>query len=101
MKQRTLSVYSDHKTGFFYKVCIILGALLLIIYLIETSAHIFGLTDGSTASMLGFAILLLGIGIILFFFSFLFSKLASIAEEIEQLDETECIDEPEGIEKTK
>lgn len=95
MKKRTLSVYSDHKTGFFCKLCIIIGILLLIIYLLETTAHIFGLTDGTTGSMLGFSVLLLGIGILLFFFSYLFGKLAQIAEEIEQIDETECVDESE------
>jgi len=77
-------VHNDFKTGFFYKFFLILGCILFIIYLIETLLHLIRLNDDGIGIILAFAILSLGFGLILCFFSRLFGKLSQIAEEVEQ-----------------
>jgi hypothetical protein len=83
-KKRTISVYSDLKTGFFYKLLLILGILLLIFYIIQKTIPLVEISVNILGSILAFAILSLGIGFILYLLSRQFAKLAKIAEEIEK-----------------
>jgi len=83
VKKHLFSVHNDLKTGIFCKFFLILGCILLIIYLVETILHPIGLSDGVTGTILAFAILSLGLGLILYFFSCQFAKLSKIAEEVE------------------
>jgi Zn-dependent protease with chaperone function len=83
-KKHLFSVHNDFKTGFFYKFFLILGCILFIIYFVETLLHLIGLSDDSIGIILAFAILSLGLGLILYFFSRQFTKLSQIAEEVEQ-----------------
>jgi Zn-dependent protease with chaperone function len=77
------------KTGLFSKLFIVLGIVLLLIFLVETFLHPIGLSDGVTGAMLAFAILCIGLGVLLYFFVLQFAKLSEIAEEIEA-DESLC-----------
>jgi hypothetical protein len=83
VKKHLLSAHNDLKTGFFCKFFLILGCILFIIYLVVTLLHPVGLSDGVTGAVLAFAILSLGLGLILYFFSCQFAKLSKIAEEVE------------------
>ena len=105
-KERHFSAYYDFRTGFFYKLSILLGIILIIIYASlkiistfikeESTGWVKALYDFSQSSkseaIIAFAIILLAVGIILYFFHYQFSKLAKIAEEIENSDECEEID---------
>lgn len=97
MKKRNISVKSDFKTGFFYKFCLMLGIVLLIIYLSLMTIPLFiGGKEGTSqlfyelsqsdvsGSILAFSIIFLGVGVILYFFHCQFAKLAKIADEIEK-----------------
>jgi hypothetical protein len=97
-KKHLFSVHNDFKTGFFYKFLLILGCILFIIYLVETFLPLIGLSDDGIGIILAFAILSLGLGFILYFFSRQFTKLSQIAEEVEQ-DES-LSDEEEIKEQT-
>ena len=83
-KKRNISVYSDLKTGFFCKFFVILGAILLISYIIQKTIPLVVLGENTLGIILAFAILSLGLGFILYFLSRQFAKLAKIAEEIEK-----------------
>jgi hypothetical protein len=113
-KKRYLSVQSDFKTGIFYKISFLLGILLLIIsiFLIGSS---FLLGEGNSGILqqiyyfsqtkipnsettypnliLAFSIILLAVGVILYFFYCQFAKLAKIADEIEKGEEIEDLPE--------
>ena len=89
VRQRVHSAHSDMKTGFFCKFFIVLGVVLLLVYLVEAFLHPIGLTDAVTGTLLAFAILCIGLGVILYFFVTQFAKLSEIAEEIET-DESLC-----------
>ena len=97
-KKHLFSVHNDFKTGIFCKFFLILGCILFIIYLIEMLLHLIGLSNDSIGIILAFAILSLGLGLILYFFSRQFTKLSQIAEEVEQ-DES-LSDEEEIKEQT-
>jgi uncharacterized membrane protein len=97
-KKHLFSAHNDFKTGVFYKFFLILGCILFIIYFIENLLHPIGLSDDGIGTILAFAILILGLGFILYFFSRQFTKLSQIAEEIEQ-DES-LGDEEETKEQT-
>jgi O-antigen/teichoic acid export membrane protein len=97
-KKHFFSAHNDLKTGFFCKFFLILGCILFIIYLVETLLHPIGMNDDDIGIILAFAILILGIGLILYFFSCQFRKLSQIAEEVEQ-DES-LSDEEEIKEQT-
>jgi Zn-dependent protease with chaperone function len=96
-KKHFFSAHNDFKTGFFCKVFLIIGCILFIIYLIETLLHPIGLSDDGIGTILAFAILGLGFGLILYFFSRQFTKLSQIAEEIEQNES--LVDEEETKEQ--
>ena len=97
-KKHFFSAHSDFKTGFFCKFFLILGGVLLILYLIETLLHPFRFNDDVSGTILGFAILFLGLGLISYFFSCQFAKLSRIAEEVENdeslLDDEELTKQP-------
>ena len=98
IKKKHFSVYYDFKTGFFYKIFLFLGGLLLIIFIFikiislimdERSASfiqfIHNLSNSNTAdSIIAFSIIFLGIGIILLFLHSQFAKLSKIADEIDK-----------------
>ena len=92
-KKRNISVYSDLKTGFFCKFFVILGAILLIFYIIHPTIPLVVLGENTLGIILAFAILSLGLGFILYFLSRQFAKLAKIAEEIEQEDLNEDVED--------
>ncbi|MCX6662992.1 MAG: hypothetical protein NTZ75_01955 [Euryarchaeota archaeon] len=98
VKKHLFSAHNDLKTGFFCKFFLTLGCILFVVYLIETLLHLVGLSDGVTGAILAFAILSLGLGLILYFFSCQFAKLSKIAEEVEN-DES-VIDKEETKERT-
>ncbi len=96
-KKRYISVHSDFKTGILYKISLILGLILLIIFIF---LKIFSIIVGSESSgffeqiynfsqtsyintILAFSILLLGAAVILYFFYCQFAKLSKIAEDLE------------------
>ncbi|DAC72641.1 MAG TPA: hypothetical protein DSN98_04270 [Thermoplasmata archaeon] len=92
-KKRLISAHNDLKTGFFCKFFLILGCILFIIYAIEVLSHVIGLNEGVTGALLAFAILCVGLGLIMYFFSCQFAKLSEIANDVEN-DET-LVDEEE------
>lgn len=83
VKKHIFSAHNDLKTGFFSKLFLILGGILLVIYLVELVVHPLGLSEDLNGTILAFAILCIGLGLISYFFSCQFSKLSKIAEEIE------------------
>ena len=86
-KKHLFQVHYDFKTGFFYKFFIIFGCILTIIYLVESLFHPLGMNEDGSGAILAFAILCLGFGLILYFFSCQFTKLSQIADDVEN-DET-------------
>jgi len=98
VKKHLFSPHNDMNTGFFYKFFLTLGCILLIIYLVETLLHPVGLSDGVKGTILAFAILSLGFGVLLYFFSRQFAKLSQIAEEVENdeslIDKEETKEQP-------
>jgi len=106
IKERHFSAYNDFKTGIFYKLSILLGIILLIIYaFLKISSvfikgesagwiqNIYNFSQSSRAdSIIAFSVILLAVGVILYFFHYQFSKLAKIAEEIENGKEIEEYD---------
>lgn len=83
VKKKNISVYSDLKTGFFCKLFLILGSILLIFYVIQWIVPSIIITENISGIILSLSILFLGVGIIAYFFYCQFAKLAEIAEEIE------------------
>jgi amino acid transporter len=103
VKEKRFSAYYDFRTGFFYKLSILLGIILIIIYASlkiistfinqESTGWVKALYDFSQSSksesIIAFAIILLALGVILYFFHYQFGKLAEIAEEVENSEEYE------------
>ena len=88
-KKRNISVYSDLKTSFLCKLFFIIGAILLTFYIIQNTFPLVEIGESILGSILAFIILFFGIGFLLFFISCQFSKLAKIAEEIENQEPEE------------
>ena len=102
IKKRYFSVHNDFKTGILCKITIISGVILLILYLsISLLSFIFGSESTGffnqiysfsqssyMSTILAFSILLIGIGVILYFFSCQFAKLSEIAKDIENEDDS-------------
>jgi hypothetical protein len=82
-KKHIFSAHSDMKTGFFCKFFLFLGIILFLFYVIELLAHPLGFNENDRGIVLAFAILCLGFGCILYFFSCQFSKLSDIAQDVE------------------
>jgi len=105
-KKRYFSIQDDFKTGFFCKITLLLGLILLLVYLFsilssfiigeDSSGFVRQIYDFSQTSypnsILAFSIILFGVGGILYFFHCQFSKLAKIADEIEKEENIEDID---------
>ena len=87
IKKRTISVYSDFKTGFLCKFLLIFGIILLIFYFVQLIVPFITIHENISGIILAFSILFIGIGIILYFFNCQFAKLAEIANEVEYEDE--------------
>lgn len=97
-KKKHFSVYEDFKTGFFCKLSLFLGLFLLLVYVfLKIGSFLSGEDDtsflrviydisqsGLADSVIAFSIVLLGLGVILYFFHCQFAKLAKIADEIEK-----------------
>ena len=85
IKKRSIPIQRPSKSNLICKSFLLLGVILLIIYIILqlTSSYL----DIANV-ILAFAILLIGVGGIFYFFHCQFTKLAKIAEEIENEDET-------------
>lgn len=92
LKKRNISVYSDFKTGFLCKLVILLGSFLLIFYIFQLTIPLDVFDENIMGIILAFSILFLGVGIILYFFSCQFAKLAEIADEVEHMDESENLE---------
>jgi hypothetical protein len=105
-KKRYFSTKDDFKTGFLCKFTLFVGILLLIIFIFfkvssfiigeESSGFVRQIYDFSQTiypnSILAFSMIFLFVGIVLYFFSCQFAKLAKIAEEIEKGDEFEDLE---------
>lgn len=105
-KKRNISVYDDFRTGFFYKLSLFLGLLLLLVFVFLKVSSLFISSRGTgflqliydfsqssyADSIIAFSIVFLGIGFILYFFHCQFAKLAKIADEIENEEELEGSD---------
>lgn len=98
VKKHFFSAHNDLKTGFFCKFFLILGCPLLIIYVVEILVHPLKLNDDVTGTILAFAILFFGLGLISYFFACQFAKLSNIAKEVENdeslMDTEETTEEP-------
>ena len=105
-KKRYFSAHDDFKTGFFCKLTLFFGLVLLLIFIFFIiSALIIGENSSGYAkqiydfsqtnypnSILAFSIILFAIGVILYFFHCQFSKLAQIADEIEKAEDLDDFD---------
>jgi len=105
-KKRYFSAHDDFKTGFFCKLTLFFGFVLLLIFIFFIiSALIIGEDSSGFAkqiydfsqtnypnSLLAFSIILFAIGVILYFFHCQFSKLAKIADEIEKAENLDDLD---------
>lgn len=102
IKKKYFSAYDDLKTGFLYKICILIGIFFFLTFIILTfisrltniddnMPFLVYLYDLSISNFPGiiisFSILLISIGLILYFFKRQFKKLADIAYEIEKNDQ--------------
>ena len=97
LKKRYFSAHNDFKTGFLCKFTLFFGIFLLIIYLFlkassfiinsGTSGFVGQIYDFSQTtypnSILAISMILIFVGIVLYFFNCQFAKLAKIADEIE------------------
>lgn len=96
IKKRMFSTQHDFKTGFFYKLLLIVGMVLLAIYLIGRTVQLIDIDSTVLGSILAFAILCIGGGLLAYFISSQFSKLEEIASEIEFGNDT-CGDDTKSI----
>ncbi len=88
-KIKYFSTKNDFKTGFLYKIFLIIGLILLAFYIIQQAFTFIENKENIAGIALAFSILFIGGGILLGFFSHLFSKLAKITDEIEKEMENE------------
>ena len=99
IKKKYFSAYDDLKTGFLYKICILIGIFFFLTFIILTFisrstniddnipffVYLYDLSISNFPGIiLSFSILLISIGLILYFFKRQFKKLADIAYEIEK-----------------
>ena len=83
LRLRPKSVQHDFKTGILCRFTLMLGIILLIIYALEKSLSPIDLASNAVEALLALSIIFIGVGILLYFISCQFAKLAKIAEEIE------------------
>jgi hypothetical protein len=98
IKKRYFSIDGDFKTGFLFKLFLLIGIILLLIFIfIKVIVFVVGenslgfakqIYDFSQTSypnsIFAFSIIILAIAVIFYFFYFQFVKLAKIADEIEE-----------------
>ena len=101
-KEKRFSTHNDFRTGYFCKLSLFLGIVLLIFYVFLKVISLvmdqnntgflqsfYELSQSGVAdSIIAFSIVFLGVGIILYFFHIQFAKLSKIADEIENEEET-------------
>jgi hypothetical protein len=85
VKIKKFSVYNNFKTGILYKMFLLFGFILIILYLLD----VFILETKFSEILLSLSILVISFGVIIYFFNYQFNKLATIAEEIEDEDKNE------------
>jgi len=107
VKEKYFSVHNDFKTGFLFKLLLFLGIFLLIIVIfLKISSFIIGSGGSSIVgqiyefsqttypnTILAFSIIFLGASAVLYFFHYQFAKLAKIADEIENEENSETSDD--------
>jgi uncharacterized metal-binding protein len=99
IKKKYFSAYDDLKTGILYKLFILIGILFFLTFIILTFISRLAKIDNNPTFLkylydlsisnfpgilLSFSIILIFVGLILYFFKRQFEKLADIAYEIEQ-----------------
>ena len=89
VKTRYFSTKNDFKTGLLYKMFLMIGIILLIFYILQHTFNLVNNMENIAGIALAFSILFIGGGLLLGFFSHLFSKLAKITDEIEKEMEDE------------
>jgi len=103
IKKRYFSTNQDFKTGFLYKIFLLIGIILISIFIfIKIIALFVGgdslgfakqIYDFSQSnypnSILAFSIIILAISVIFYFFYSQFVKLAKIADEIEKEEDSD------------
>ena len=77
------SPYHDFKTGFLCKVFLFLGVIFLFLVLLQAGFSSVDFGENIFGMSIAFVILFFGIGLLLYFISCQFAKLAEIAKEIE------------------
>ena len=82
VKIKKFSIYNDFKTGILYKIFLLFGFILIILYLLD----VFILEAKFSDILLSLSILFISFGLIIYFFNKQFNKLATIAKEIEDED---------------
>lgn len=112
-KKRYFSVNNDFKTGLYFKFFLFLGILFSAIYIFfKISSYITGKNSLDFAlelykfsqtnilnSTLAFCIIFYAIAVIFYYFNYQFSKLAKIADEIENSEDLNELENTENIEK--
>jgi hypothetical protein len=107
LKEKYHSTYDDFRTGFFCRLSLFSGFVLLIVYVfLKVSSLLINQNDNSflrliydvsksgyVGSLMAFSILLIGVGFILYFLHYQFAKLAKIADEIENDMEDKELDQ--------
>ena len=88
-KVRSKSVYHDYKTGFFCKIFLLLGVFFFIFVIIQLAIPSIEFGENILGMSIAFVVLFIGVGLLLYFLSCQFMKLAEIAEEIEKEDLSE------------
>jgi len=89
VKIKYFSTKNDFKTGLLYKIFLIIGIILLTFYILQNIFNLINNIENIADIALAFSILFIGGGILLGFFSYLFSKLARITDELEKEMEDE------------
>jgi TRAP-type C4-dicarboxylate transport system permease small subunit len=80
---KVYSVYSDLRTHTGSLVFLAIGVLFLVMTVLQAAFHLFSPAEDLAGILVAVTMLFFGAGLILFFFSRMFGKLAQIASEIE------------------
>lgn len=100
VNKKNFSVNDDFNTGFLFKLLLILGIALLVVFLfIEICSFVIGPESSGIvgqiysfaqttypSTILAFSIIIIGVSLVMYFFHIQFVKLATIAEEVENED---------------
>jgi len=92
---KVYSVYNDLRTHTGALVILGIGVVFLVATILQAAFHVFSPAEDLAGILVAVTMLFFGMGLILFFFSRMFKRLADIASEIEN-DETlrDDIEEP-------